>query len=105
MKYSRIIGTGSYLPKKLLTNADLETMVDTTDEWIYTRTGIKTRHIMSSEESTITMAEIAARRAIEAAQIDNNEIQLIIVATSTPFKFFPNTACCLQNLLGISHTA
>ncbi|EKE01253.1 MAG: hypothetical protein ACD_21C00185G0004 [uncultured bacterium] len=104
MKYTRIIGTGSYLPNKLLTNADLEKIVDTTDEWILDRTGIRTRHIMAADESTTSMAEIAARRAIEASGIDKNEIQLIIVATSTPQKFFPNTACCLQNLLGITST-
>ncbi|MEI8055216.1 MAG: beta-ketoacyl-ACP synthase III [bacterium] len=104
-KYARIIGTGSYLPSKLLTNADLEKMVDTTDEWIFTRTGVKNRHIMAENESTTTMAEIAAKRAIEASGIDKNEIQLIIVATSTPNKLFPNTACCLQNLLGITKTA
>jgi 3-oxoacyl-[acyl-carrier-protein] synthase III len=102
--YTRIIGTGSYLPKKLLTNADLEKMVDTTDEWIYSRTGIKRRHVMSSDETTTSMAEIAAKRAIESAGIDKNEIQLIIVATSTANKFFPNTACCLQKLLGIAST-
>lgn len=104
MIYSRIIGTGSYLPEKLLTNADLEKMVDTTDEWIFSRTGIKNRHIMSSVETTTSMAEIAAKRAIEASGINKNEIQLIIVGTSTPYKFFPNTACCLQKALGITDT-
>lgn len=103
-KYTHIIGTGSYLPNKLLTNTDLEKMVDTTDEWIFSRTGVKTRHLMSDSESTTTMAEIAAKRAIEASGIDKNKIQLIIVATSTPDKLFPNTACCLQNLLGITAT-
>lgn len=104
-RYTRIIGTGSYLPSRLLTNADLEKMVDTTDEWIFTRTGVKNRHIMAQDESTTTMAEIAAKRAIEAAGIDKNKIQLIIVATCTPQKFFPNTACCVQNLLGITSTS
>lgn len=103
-KYTRIIGTGGYLPSRLLTNADLEKMVDTTDEWIFTRTGVRNRHIMSQDESTITMAEIAANRAIEASGINKNEIQLIIVATSTPVKFFPNTACNLQKCLGITQT-
>lgn len=102
MKYTRIIGTGSYLPSKLLTNADLEKMVDTTDEWILTRTGVKRRHIMAEGETTTTMAEIAARRAIDASGIDKNKIQLIIVATSTPQTLFPNTACSLQHNLGIT---
>ncbi|CAL7960940.1 3-oxoacyl-(acyl carrier protein) synthase 3 [Gammaproteobacteria bacterium] len=104
-KYARIIGTGSYLPSKLLTNADLEKMVNTTDEWIFSRTGVKNRHIMATNESTTTMAEIASSRAIEASGIGKNKIQLIIVATSTPNKLFPNTACCLQHLLGITETA
>jgi 3-oxoacyl-[acyl-carrier-protein] synthase-3 len=104
-KYARIIGTGSYLPSSLLTNTDLEKMVDTTDEWIFTRTGVKNRHIMAANESTTTMAEVAASRAIKASGIDKNKIQLIIVATSTPNKLFPNTASCLQYLLGITNTA
>ena len=102
--YSRIIGTGSYLPADLLTNTDLEKMVDTTDEWIITRTGVKTRHVMTQDESTTSMSVVAAERAILAAGIDKNEIQLIIVATSTPHKNFPNTASCLQNILGITST-
>ena len=101
-KYARIIGTGSYLPSKLLTNADLEKMVDTTDEWIFTRTGVKNRHIMAADESTTTMAEIASRKAIEASGIDKNKIQMIIVATCTPQTLFPNTACSIQHLLGIT---
>ena len=105
MKYTRIVGTGSYLPSNLLTNADLERMVDTTDEWILTRTGVKRRHIMGEGESTTTMAEVAAKRAIEASGIDKNKIQLIIVATSTPKMLFPNTASSLQHLLGITATA
>ena len=102
MKYSRIIGTGSYLPSKLLTNNDLEKIVDTTDEWIVERTGIKTRHIMAGNETTISMAEAAAHKAIIASGLDKNKIQLIVVATSTPQTLFPNTACCLQRLLGIA---
>jgi len=105
MKYSRIIGTGGYLPSMLLTNADLAKIVDTTDEWIVDRTGIKSRHIMAHDETTITMAEIAAKRAIEASGIDRNKIQLIIVATCTPHNLFPNTASYLQSLLGITDTA
>lgn len=102
MKYSRIIGTGGYLPSRVLTNADLENIVETTDEWIVDRTGIKARHIMATEETTTTMAESAARKALEASGIDKNKIQLIIVATSTPQSFFPNTASYLQRLLEIT---
>lgn len=101
--YSRILGTGSYLPETLLTNADLEKLVDTTDQWILERTGVRRRHIMAEHESSTTMAEIAARRAIEAAAIDPNSIELIIVATSTPDNLFPNTASKLQNLLEITN--
>ena len=100
--YSRIIGTGSYLPEKKITNADLEKMVDTTDEWIVERTGIKCRHVMGKNETTTDMTQIAAERAIEAAGIDKNKIQMIIVATVTPETLFPNTACRLQDHLGIS---
>jgi 3-oxoacyl-[acyl-carrier-protein] synthase III len=88
-----------------LTNKDLEKMVDTTDEWIFERTGIRARHVMAATETTTSMAEIAAKRAIEASGIDKNKIQLIIVATSTPQTLFPNTACCLQHCLGIETTA
>lgn len=102
MRYSKIIGTGSYLPEKRLTNDDLSKMVDTSDEWIVERTGIKARHIMSPEETTTSMANIAATRALEASGIDKNKIQLIIVATCTPHKLFPNTASCLQRSLGIT---
>lgn len=102
MKYSRIIGTGSYLPNEVLTNADLEKKLDTTDKWIVERTGIRTRHIMSATETTTSMAEIAAKNALAASGINKNKIQLIIVATSTPQTLFPNTACCLQRLLGVA---
>lgn len=102
MKYSRIIGTGSYLPSKTLTNNDLEKIVDTTDNWIVERTGIKTRHIMANSETTTSMAEAAAHNAIIASGIDKHKIQLIVVATSTPQTLFPNTACCLQQVLGIA---
>jgi 3-oxoacyl-[acyl-carrier-protein] synthase-3 len=102
MIYSRIAGTGSYLPKKVLTNADLESMVDTTDEWIFTRTGIRERHIVANDEFTSDLALHAARNAIEAAGIEANAIDLIIVATTTPDKIFPSTAVILQNKLGIT---
>jgi 3-oxoacyl-[acyl-carrier-protein] synthase-3 len=99
--YSRITGTGGYLPAKVLTNADLEKMVDTTDEWITERTGIKRRHIASDDETTCDLAEFASRRAIEAADVDIRRIDLIIVATTTPDLVFPATACLLQERLGI----
>ena len=101
MTYSRILGTGSYLPARALTNADLEKMVDTTDEWIFTRTGIRQRHIAAENETTCDLAEQAAHRAIEAAGIEPDAIDLIIVATTTPDRVFPSTACLLQERLGI----
>jgi 3-oxoacyl-[acyl-carrier-protein] synthase-3 len=102
MTYSRIAGTGSYLPQKILTNADLECMVDTTDEWIFTRTGIRERHIAADNEFTSDLAVHASRNAIEAAGIQASDIDLIIVATTTPDKIFPSTACILQQKLGIA---
>ena len=101
MKYSRIAGTGSYLPERILTNAELERSIDTTDEWIFTRTGIRERHIVADGEHTSDMALEAARRAIEAASIDIRSIDLIILATTTPDRTFPSTACLLQQKLGI----
>ncbi len=102
MIFSRIAGTGSYLPKKILSNAELEKMVDTTDEWIFTRTGIRERHIVAEDERTSDLAWHAARQAIAAANIDANSIDLIIVATTTPDKIFPSTAVMVQNKLGIA---
>jgi len=102
MKYSKIAGTGSYLPAKILTNAELERMVDTTDEWIVTRTGIRERHIIADDETTSDLAYHAAVNAIKAAEINNDEIDLIIVATTTPDNIFPSTACLLQDKLKIS---
>jgi len=99
--YSRIVGTGGYLPPKVLTNADLEKMVDTNDQWIVERTGIRQRHIVEGEETTVDLAFEAAKRAIEAAAINNSEIDLIIVATTTPNRVFPSTACLLQEKLDI----
>ncbi|GKT11190.1 MAG: 3-oxoacyl-[acyl-carrier-protein] synthase III [Thiomicrorhabdus sp.] len=99
--YSRIIGTGGYLPEKILTNADLEKMVDTNDEWIRERTGIQQRHIAAEGQTTCDLAEQASLKAIEAAGIDARNIDLIIVATTTPDKIFPSTACLLQSRLGI----
>jgi 3-oxoacyl-[acyl-carrier-protein] synthase-3 len=99
--YARIAGTGGYLPARVLTNADLEKMVDTTDEWIVERTGIRTRHIAARDETTCDLAEAAARRAIAAAGFEPADIDLIIVATTTPDMVFPSTACLLQERLGI----
>lgn len=101
MIFSRITGTGGFLPAKTLTNADLEKMVETTDQWIVDRTGIRERHVASEGETTCDLAEQASRQAIEAAGIDKNEIDLIIVATTTPDRVFPSTACLLQERLDI----
>jgi 3-oxoacyl-[acyl-carrier-protein] synthase III len=101
MIYSRITGTGSYLPEKVLSNFDLERMVDTSDEWIYTRTGIRQRHVAADDQLCSDLALKAAERAIEAAGIKRQEIDLIIVATSTPDMIFPSSACILQDMLGI----
>ena len=99
--YSRIIGTGGYLPEKILTNHDLEQIVDTSDEWIFSRTGIRERHIVAENQTTSDLAFQAARRAIEMAGVDPQSIDLIIVATTTPDFVFPSTACILQGKLGI----
>jgi len=95
-----ITGTGSYLPERVLTNADLEKMVDTSDKWIRTRTGIGERHIARDDEATSDMSAEAARRAIEDAGISPQDIELIIVATVTPDMPFPSTACVVQEMLG-----
>ena len=101
MIYSRITGTGGYLPEKVLTNAELEQMVETSDEWITDRTGIKKRHIAADNETTCDLAEQAARQAINAAGIKTKDIDLIVVATTTPDRVFPSTACLLQERLDI----
>ncbi|MDA8363613.1 MAG: ketoacyl-ACP synthase III [Gammaproteobacteria bacterium] len=101
MSYSRITGTGGYLPQQILSNAELEKMVDTSDEWIFSRTGIRERHIAAPGETTCDLSEQAALRAIAAAGIDTHSIDLIIVATTTPDRVFPSTACLLQERLGI----
>ncbi len=98
--YSKITGTGSCLPEKVVSNADLEKMVDTSDEWITERTGIKKRHLVTTE-TTADLAEQAAIAAMDAANIKNEDIDLIIVATTTPDRIFPSTACLLQERLGI----
>ncbi len=99
MKYAKLIGTGSYLPEKVLTNSDLEKLVDTSDEWIVERTGIRERHIVAEGESVASMAEQASRAALSNANISPEALDLIIVATCTPNNFFPSTACLLQSQL------
>jgi 3-oxoacyl-[acyl-carrier-protein] synthase-3 len=101
--YSRIIGTGSHLPARVLTNAELEAQIETTSEWILERTGIRERHIAAEGELTSDLAQQAAEKAIEAAGIDAGEIDLIVVATTTPDRVFPGTACVLQAKLGITN--
>ncbi len=105
MRKSSIVGTGSYVPKRVLTNADLEKMVDTSDEWIITRTGIKERRIADESEAASDLAYEASIKAIEAANIKPEELDMIIVATITPDMIFPATACVLQKRLGIEGIA
>jgi 3-oxoacyl-[acyl-carrier-protein] synthase-3 len=102
MVYSKILGTGSYLPEKILTNADIEKIVETSSDWIIERTGIHQRHIAAEHETALTMSEKAARLAIEAAGLNVQDIGMIIIATTTPEKMFPSTACLLQQRLGIA---
>ncbi len=101
MRCGRITGTGSYLPERVLTNAELEGLVDTSDEWITARTGIKKRCLAADDETTVDLAENAARRALEAADRHPESLDLILVATTTPDRVFPSTACLLQGRLGI----
>ncbi|MEJ2128574.1 MAG: ketoacyl-ACP synthase III [Woeseiaceae bacterium] len=101
MTYSRIAGTGSYLPAKVVTNADLEKTMDTSDEWIRERTGIRRRHIAGEGETCSDMALEAATNAIDMAGIDVSDIDLIVIGTTTPDKVFPSTACIVQRRLGI----
>jgi 3-oxoacyl-[acyl-carrier-protein] synthase III len=102
-RYSRVIGTGGYLPEEVRTNEQISQTVDTSDSWIYERTGIKSRRIAGPNESAASMGEIAARQAIEAAQIKPESIDLIIVATGTPDRVYPSTGCLLQQRLGIKN--
>ena len=97
---ARILGTGHYVPPKVITNKDLEQILPTTDEWIQTRTGIRERRIARSDETASVMGTHAARRALEMAGVDPAEIGLIIVATVTPDMMFPNTACFVQTAIG-----
>jgi 3-oxoacyl-[acyl-carrier-protein] synthase III len=103
LMYSKIIGTGSYLPAKVLTNFDLEKIVETSHDWIVSRSGIHERHIAADNELTSDLALQASLRAIEAAAISAEEIDLVIVATTTPDQVFPSTACILQDKLGIKN--
>ncbi len=103
MHFSKILGTGGYLPEEIRTNEHISKTVDTSDSWIYERTGIKSRRIAGASETASSMAEIAARQAISVAQIDLEEIDLIIVATGTPDRVYPSTACLLQHRLGIKN--
>ncbi len=100
MMYSKVIGTGGYLPEKILTNHDLENMVDTSDSWIRSRTGIEQRHIAADNELASDLALKASHEAMKKADVGADEINLIIVATTTPDMIFPSTACILQNKLG-----
>ncbi len=101
MTYSRILGTGSYLPARVLANADLERLVETTDQWIVDRTGIRERHIAAEGEFTSDLAAHAAHAALEAAGVSVNDIDLLLVATTTPDLVFPSTACIVQSKLGM----
>ena len=103
--HTKIIGTGSYLPEQVRTNADLEKMVDTSDEWIVTRTGIRERRIAGQDETVATMGFHAAERALEMAGVDKNDIGLIVVATTSSSHAFPSSACMIQQMLGINDVA
>jgi len=103
MTSARIIGTGSYLPEYVLTNAELEKRVDTSDEWIVSRTGIRERHIAAEGETTSDLATAAGRAALEAAGISPNQLDLILVATTTPDFIFPSVACLVQQKLGVTN--
>lgn len=105
MQFSKIMSTGSYLPKKILTNKDMESIVDTTDEWIVERTGIKQRHMAADDENAVTFAEKAALVALEDAGLKATDIDMIIVTSTTPHMMFPSTAALLQERLGISGCA
>jgi len=101
MRYSRIAGTGRYLPERILTNRELESMVDTTEEWITARTGIERRHLAADGQTTSDLAEQAARQAMEAAGVTADEIDFVVVGTTTPDLVFPNMGCLVQRRLGI----
>lgn len=99
--YSKIIGTGSYLPEHVFTNQQWEEIVDTSSDWIVERTGIQSRHFAAKDETTVTMGSIAAKRALEMAKVDASDIDMIIVATGLPERVFPSSACMIQKQLNI----
>ncbi|HUR42121.1 MAG TPA: beta-ketoacyl-ACP synthase III [Verrucomicrobiae bacterium] len=103
--FSRIVGTGSYLPERVVTNAELESRIETTDEWIVSRTGIEARHVAADGEMTSDLALHAARKAMRAANVTPADIDLIVCATTTPDMVFPSTACILQDKLGVRQGA
>jgi 3-oxoacyl-[acyl-carrier-protein] synthase III len=103
--YSRILGTGSALPERILTNADLEKFVDTSDEWIRERTGIRQRHVAAEGETTGDLSTLAAQRALDAAGVKASELDLIVLGTTTPDIIFPSTACLVQHRLGANGCA
>ncbi|MBS9439178.1 ketoacyl-ACP synthase III [Photorhabdus noenieputensis] len=103
--YTKILGTGSYLPAQVRTNADLEKMVDTSDEWIVTRTGVRERRIATDDETVAVMGFRAAKKAIEMSGIDKDQIDLIIVATASSTHAFPSSACQIQHMLGTQNSA
>src|SRR5882672_9695378 len=105
MAHARIIGTGSYLPERVVTNQELESRIDTSDEWIVSRTGIESRHVAADGEMTSDLALHAARRAMRAAEVTAADIDLIVVATTTSDMVFPSTACILQHKLGVKQGA
>lgn len=105
MAYSRIVGTGSYLPARVVTNQELETRIDTSDEWVFQRTGIRSRHVAAEGEVTSDLAVQASHRAMEMAGVTPADIDLIVVATTTPDIVFPSTACLLQRKLGVKQGA
>jgi 3-oxoacyl-[acyl-carrier-protein] synthase III len=103
--FAKLVATGSYLPEKILTNKDLEALVETSDEWIRTRSGIEQRHIAANGEETSDLAVNAARRALANAAMNIDEIDLIVVATTTPDVIFPSTSCIVQDKLGAKNAA
>ena len=103
--YSRIVGTGSYLPARSVSNQELQTRIETSDEWIVSRTGIESRHVAADGEMTSDLAYQACLRAMEAAGVSAAEVDLIVVATTTPDMVLPSTACLLQARLGVSQGA
>lgn len=105
MTFARIVGTGSYLPEKILTNADFEKLIETTEQWIVERTGIRERHVAAEGELTSDLAANAARRALEMAGVTPASVDLLIVATTTPDRVFPSTACIVQSKLGIANSS